>query len=229
MAHTAAVFFDVDFTLIHPGPRFQGEGYRASCARLGIEVDASKFEAAVAGASSVLASAGDAYDAKIYLAYTRRIVELMGGTGAGVEQVAQEIFDDWNQHDHFSLYDDVPDALAWLRARGIRVGLISNTARCLASFQSHFELAGSFSVAVSSSAHGFMKPHPSIFQSALSQMRVAAADAVMVGDSLLHDVIGARRAGMRAILLARVPRSADADVDADIPVIRSLIELPNAL
>jgi len=25
---TSAVFFDVDFTLIYPGPTFQGEGYR---------------------------------------------------------------------------------------------------------------------------------------------------------------------------------------------------------
>ena len=45
-----AVFFDVDFTLIHPGPRFQGVGYQASCARHGIEVDAGKFDSAVAGA-----------------------------------------------------------------------------------------------------------------------------------------------------------------------------------
>ena len=36
---TRAVLFDVDFTLIHPGPMFQGEGYRAFCARFGIEAD----------------------------------------------------------------------------------------------------------------------------------------------------------------------------------------------
>ena len=33
MIQTRAVFFDVDFTLIYPGPVFQGEGYRAFCAR----------------------------------------------------------------------------------------------------------------------------------------------------------------------------------------------------
>jgi putative hydrolase of the HAD superfamily len=227
VAPTAAVFFDVDFTLIRPGLRFQGAGYQASCARLGIEVDPARFEAAVAGASAVLESAGEAYDPKIYLAYTRRIVELMGGTGPGVDEVAREIFDDWNQHDHFSLYDDVPDALAGLRARGIRLGLISNTQRCLVSFQSHFELAGLISVAISSSDHGFMKPHPSIFQAALDRMGVTADEAAMVGDSLLHDVIGARRAGMRGILLARGSRTGP--IDADIPVIRSLAELPDAL
>lgn len=221
------MFFDVDFTLIHPGPRFQGSGYQASCARLGIEVDPAKFDAAVAGASPVLESAGEAYNPNIYLAYTRRIVELMGGAGPGVDEVAQEIFDDWNQHHHFSLYDDVPDALAALRARGIRLGLISNTQRCLVSFQSHFELADLISVAISSSSHGFMKPHLSIFQAALDQMGVAADEAAMVGDSLLHDVIGARRAGMQGILLSRGSRAGA--IDADIPVIRSLSELASVI
>jgi HAD superfamily hydrolase (TIGR01662 family) len=231
---TRAIFFDVDFTLIHPGPRFQGEGYRANCARHGMAVDAAKFDSAVAGAASVLTGAGDSYDPAIYLTYTRRIVELMGGTGPALEQVAQEIFDDWNRLDHFTLYEDVPAALTWLHDHGIRVGLISNTERCLVSFQRHFELAGRFNVALSSSSHGYMKPHPSIFRAALDQMGVAAAESAMVGDSLLHDVLGARRAGMHGILLARGSRP-DAAIDAErartraIPVIQSLTELPNAL
>jgi len=227
VTRTAAVFFDVDFTLLRPGPRFEGAGYHASCARQGVAVDPARFEAAVREAAAVLASAGDAYDANIYLAYTRRIIELMGGAGPGVAVVAQEIFDDWNRHDHFSLYEDVPLALGGLRARGIRVGLISNTARCLETFQAHFALAGFISVAVSSSAHGFMKPHPSIFQAALDRMGVPAGEAVMVGDSLLHDVLGARRAGMRGVLLARGARPDG--VDMDIPVIQSLAELPHVL
>ena len=36
---TRAVFFDVDFTLIYPGPTFRGEGYQRFCARHGIAVD----------------------------------------------------------------------------------------------------------------------------------------------------------------------------------------------
>ena len=40
-ASTLAVFFDVDFTLIYPGPAFQGEGYRTFCERHGMQVRAS--------------------------------------------------------------------------------------------------------------------------------------------------------------------------------------------
>jgi len=223
----AAVFFDVDFTLIHPGPRFQGVGYQATCLRHGLHVDAAAFEQAVAGAASVLESSDQLYEARLYLNYTRRIIELMGGSGPGADAAAQELYDDWAHHHHFSLYDDVNATLQTLRARGLRLGLISNSHRPLASFLSHFELDDLISVSVSSSEHGFLKPHPRIFQTALDLMAVRAADAVMVGDSFPQDVVGARRAGMRGVLLAR--GTVDPRAGEDVTVIRSLADLPSAI
>jgi putative hydrolase of the HAD superfamily len=230
VARTAAVFFDVDFTLIHPGPRFQGAGYQASCARYGIAVDADCFDAAVAGASSVLVSAEQAYDENMFVAYTRRIIELMGGEGDRIDDVAREMYREWAEHQHFRLYDDVPGALRALDADGVRIGLISNSHRCLVSFQTHFELEGLISAAVSSSEHGYMKPHPSIFRAALELMQVEAGAAVMVGDSFVHDIVGARQVGMRGVLLARGGTAgADDAPDAGVPVIRTLAELPALL
>jgi putative hydrolase of the HAD superfamily len=84
-------------------------------------------------------------------------------------------------------------------------------------------LDGLVSVAVSSAEHGYMKPHPAIFQAALQLMQVAPGDAVMVGDSLTQDVEGAARIGMRGVLLARAGRPAD--VAPSVSVIRSLREL----
>jgi putative hydrolase of the HAD superfamily len=227
VARTAAVFFDVDFTLIYPGPRFQAAGYEASCARHGIAIDASRFEAAVAGAAAVLESADQLYDADLYVKYTRRIIELMGGTTPGVIRVARELYDEWAEHHHFSLYEDVVETLTALRDRDVRIGLISNSHRCLASFQSHFELDGLIAAAVSSPDLGYMKPHPNIFRAALALVDVEPREAAMVGDSLRHDVDGARRIGMQGVLLARgeVP----SDVDDGVIVIRSLTELPDRL
>ena len=227
MAPTAAVFFDVDFTLIYPGPRFQAVGYQENCARHGITVDPARFEEAVAGAAAVLDGASEIYDPQLYIDFTRRLIELMGGEGDAIETVAREIYVEWAQHHHFSLYDDVPATLRDLRARGMRLGLISNSHRCLASFQSHFELDGLISATVSSSEHGFLKPHPNIYRAAMSLMGVPPSESVMVGDSLLHDVVGARQAGMRGVLLARgkVP----ANVPEDVPVIRALSELVQVL
>ena len=224
---TAAVFFDVDFTLIHPGPRFQAVGYQESCARYGINIDADRFEAAVADASSLLDSDDHLYDDAVFVRYTQRIIELMGGAGPDVLTVAKEIYDDWAEHEHFELYDDVPEVLRALQDRGLRMGLISNSHRPLRSFEKHFGLDGLIAVTMSSYDHGFMKPHPSIFEAALRQMKVPAAEAVMVGDSFAHDCAGALQAGMRSVLLAR-HGATSAPVES-VPVIRSLTELPGLL
>jgi putative hydrolase of the HAD superfamily len=232
---THAVFFDVDFTLIYPGPMFRGEGYQQFCARHGIPVDPSRFEDAVARASAILDEAQDhIYEAALFHRYTACIVRGMGGDGPNVQRCAEEIYDEWAACQYFELYDDVPGTLREIASRNIRIGLISNSHRCLASFQSHFELEGLIAAAVSSSEHGYMKPHPSIFEAALQLVGVAAPDAVMVGDSFAHDIEGARRVGMRGVLVRRStdigPGTASVrEVDPDVPVIRSLTELPPLL
>ena len=227
---TRAVFFDVDFTLIHPGPTFLGQGYQTFCARYGIDVDAAKFAEAVAGAAPLLDGPEDTrYTDEIFIVYTRRIIEGMGGTGSTLDACAQEIYREWAACRHFELYDDVPDVLRELASAGVRIGLISNSHRCLASFQSHFELQGLITATVSSSEHGFMKPHPSIFSAALQLVNVSPAEAVMVGDSLRHDVEGAMRAGMRGVLLHRGDAPATRARELGVPVIRSLRDLPRLL
>lgn len=226
---TRAVFFDVDFTLIYPGPAFQGAGYRDFCARHGIEVNPDAFDQAVAQASSVLDPRADLYDydAQLYIDYTRRIIEGMGGTGPRVEGAARDIYAEWAGCHHFTMYDDVPDVLRTLHASGLKIGLISNSHRCLDSFQTHFALEGLFSVTLSSHEHGYLKPHPSIFEAALRAVEAEPAEAVMVGDSLAHDVEGARRLGMRGILVARA--GGPIACPPDVPVIQSLRELPALL
>ncbi len=224
----AAVFFDVDFTLIYPGPTFRGEGYRAFCARYGIEVDESRFAQGVASAARILDGPDDTYDAEVFVAYTRHIIEQMGGKGDRVDACAREIYDEWAACHHFELYEEVPGVLREIAESGVRIGLISNSHRCLTSFQSHFELHGLITAAISGPEHGFMKPNPSIFHAALQLADVEAKDAVMVGDSVSQDVEGALRAGMRGVLLHRSddphPRATEL-VSAGVPIVSSLIEL----
>ncbi len=229
---TRAVFFDVDFTLIYPGPTFQGEGYQQFCARHGMQVDPAAFNHAVARASALLeGSRGPRYDPQLFIDYTRRIIEEMGGAGPGLEACTREIYEEWAACRHFSLYDDVEPVFRELNRRAIRIGLISNTHRSLASFQSHFELDDLVHGAISSWEHGYMKPHPSIFQAALDLLGVTAADSVMVGDSPGDDVEGARRVGMKPVLLRRSgvrPRWSEPHLDG-LPIISSLQELPALL
>jgi putative hydrolase of the HAD superfamily len=227
-AEPKAVFFDVDFTLIYPGPTFRGEGYRAFAARHGMALDPAAFERAVASAAPLLDGPDDRYDDEIFVAYTAHIIERMGGSGERVDACAREIYREWAACQHFELYDDVPEVLARLSRRGIRIGLISNSHRSLESFQSHFALHGLVDAAVSSAEHGFMKPHPSIYAAALQRVGVAPQEAIMVGDSVRQDVDGALRAGMRAALLHRAGTphpEADALRRRGVPVVSSLREL----
>src|SRR3954451_16565075 len=110
---TRAVLFDVDFTLIYPGPTFQGEGYQAFCARHGMDVDPARFNAAVISAGQLLEEPEDrVYDESIYIGYTRHIIEGMGGRGEeSLEACAREIYGEWAACHHFALYDEVPAVL----------------------------------------------------------------------------------------------------------------------
>jgi HAD superfamily hydrolase (TIGR01662 family) len=233
MSRALAAVFDVDFTLIYPGPVFRGAGYQAFSRRHHIDVDPARFEAAVASAGSLLDdSEGSPYDHELFVAYTRHIIEEMGGKASGsnaaLDACAREIYAEWARSHHFELYDDVAETLRALTDAGLKIGLISNSHRPLDEFQSHFELRHFISAAVSSADHGYMKPHPSIFLSALAELDVAPRDAVMIGDSLRHDVEGALNIGMRAVWLHRGDSAAPTYTsvqDTSVPVIRSLREL----
>jgi HAD superfamily hydrolase (TIGR01509 family) len=224
-----AVFFDVDFTLIFPGPTFQGEGYARFCAQEGVVVDPVRFEAAVAAASFILDEVEDPiYDASLFVHYTATIIEHMGGRGAGVVRVAERIYDQWAGNHHFEMYDDVAPVLGELSKRGLVLGVISNSHRSLDAFREHFQLDTLVTTAVSSAEHGFMKPHPSIFEAALAQAGVAADEAAMVGDSLKADIEGALAAGMHGFLLRRsgdVPFA----VPVGVQVIATLHDLPGLI
>ncbi len=220
-----AVFFDVDFTLIFPGPTFQGVGYAGFCAEQGVEVDPLRFDAAVAAASFILDEVEEPlYDEGLFVHYTATIIEHMGGRGPNVVPIAREIYVQWAQNHHFELYEDVTPTLDALARRGLALGVISNSHRSLDAFKAHFQLGRHISAAVSSFEHGYMKPHRSIFERALQKARVSPAEALMVGDSLRADVEGARAVGMRAVLIRRSGEQ-PAVVPAGVRVITRLDQL----
>ena len=65
-ADAKAVLFDVDFTLIAPGPTFRGEGYCAFASRYGMALDAARFSDAVIAAAPLLDGPEDTqYDDEI--------------------------------------------------------------------------------------------------------------------------------------------------------------------
>jgi HAD superfamily hydrolase (TIGR01509 family) len=95
--------------------------------------------------------------------------------------------------------------LADIRAAGYRVGILSNTIG--GHWVQHWTDTHGFrpyvDAVVVSDEIGIRKPRPEIFLTTLERLRIDdPARAVMVGDTLAHDIVGAQRVGMRTVLVA---------------------------
>ena len=123
----------------------------------------------------------------------------------------------------------MPAALDALTNAGVRLCVISNFVWSAPELIHDLELVGHFEKLVISARVGFQKPNPGIFQHALEQMAVTPDKAMHVGDSYRADVIGARKAGIRAALIARgandPARLRDEHADPDLLVLSDLNDL----
>jgi HAD superfamily hydrolase (TIGR01549 family) len=197
-----AVLFDVDFTLVRPGPELGPDGYVRLARRHGLELDASSYAEARAKALETLRRHPELlHDEEIWIAFSERIVRGMGGNSDAARQIAVEIERAWEVSENFDLYEDVVPVLDELRRNGLKIGLVSNGAREIDEFVRHHGLT--VDAAVGSRTHGKVKPDPSIFLAALERLGVAAEETIMVGDTLEDDIEGARAVGIRAMLIDR--------------------------
>jgi putative hydrolase of the HAD superfamily len=199
-----AVVFDVDYTLARPGPDLGPEGYRRLGERYGLTLDPERYDDARREAFGTLKRHPELdHDEEIWVLFTQRIIEGMGGVG-DTYGAAVEMEGAWAHAHHFELYDDVPATLDALRDRGLKIGLLSNSARDLDEFVAHHGLV--VDAVLTSGAHGKTKPHETIFRRMLELLGVAPDEAVMVGDTLEDDIEGAHAVGMQAVLVDREGR-----------------------
>ena len=152
------------------------------------------------------------------------LFELAGVTAT--EAFLASYVDAWEPHTFTD--PDVPELLGFLRATGIKVGVLSNTMWPRAWHEEVFRRDGVLDLidgAVYSSEIDWTKPHPEAFRAAMNAVGVSDPErCVFVGDRPYDDVHGAQGAGMRAVLIPNsdVPAYAAAEPDA---VISGLAEL----
>ncbi len=128
---------------------------------------------------------------------------------------------------------DTLSALGALEERGLAMGCVTNTITLedgIRDILLRLGLARYLRSMVASSAMGYRKPHPSLFQRALAELDVPPQEAVFVGDRLVDDIAGAQSVGMRAVLTQQY-RQETTDGTSVTPdgIIRRLGELPQAI
>jgi putative hydrolase of the HAD superfamily len=132
-------------------------------------------------------------------------------------------------HAERGLWEIVPDgvleALDALRAAGLRLALASNADPLLRGKLGELGIAERLDHLGISGEMGVEKPDPSFFDAILAAIGVPAERALHVGDVYEIDVVGARAAGLAAVLVDVEDRSADRDVAR----IHGLRELPALL
>ena len=143
---------------------------------------------------------------------------------------------------HYGYYQQqrrpVAGALALLQALkpGYKIGIVTNnrTAEQHDKLR-HLGMAELVDALITSEEAGVLKPDPAIYHLALARLGATPAQAVMVGDNWLADVVGARAAGIRPVWLNRLgvarPQAAVAELTSLEPlagVWRALAGLPPA-
>jgi putative hydrolase of the HAD superfamily len=147
---------------------------------------------------------------------------LAAPAGPRFDACFDELFAHFASPGAWRVYSDVRPALTDLRARAVRLAVVSNFDRRLGAILTGLGLAPLFDLVLASSAAGAAKPAPAIFARALAGMGVDAARALHAGDGLREDVHGARAAGLRAVL---VDRGGEQNVPSEVPVVHTLIDL----
>jgi putative hydrolase of the HAD superfamily len=128
-------------------------------------------------------------------------------------------------HDQQNIWDDVlpgvRESLVRFRQAGLRLAVVSNANGTVRVLLERLGLLGAFEAVLDSAVEGVEKPDPRLFRLALARLGADADEALHVGDLYYVDVVGARAAGLRAVLLD----DGDRYPAADCPRVASLREL----
>jgi putative hydrolase of the HAD superfamily len=229
------LFLDVGDTLIRAHPSWAGV-YRQGLLEAGIDLAEDDLERALlqetqAGGWWLDETPFEPTEANSFatvMAFDAAVLARLGHPDLG-HDAFRRIEDAFARRSAWYVYPDVLPALDALSRAGIRLCVISNFVWGAPELIHNLELAAHFEALVISARVGFQKPNPGIFRHALDQMRVAPDRAMHVGDSYRADVIGARRVGIRAALIARgtsdPARVRDEHSEPDLVVLRDLFDL----
>lgn len=125
-------------------------------------------------------------------------------------------------------FPEVSAVLQQLSQWEVSMGIISNTTNPV--FMKEYELEDSglkkyFDFTIYSSGVPFRKPHPSIFQLAISHFQLEPCEILFVGDSISMDILGAREVGMKTAWINRKQEHTDIVPDYELTSLEDLLRI----
>lgn len=153
-----------------------------------------------------------------WIHHNRRALEI--AKFSGDIEMAAKLMEETFLVDGWEIFPDAHKTLKALRNCGTPMGVVSNWPASLESTLRRAAIDKYFTVIVASATVGYAKPHAQIFRIGAERLGVDPQRILYVGDSVEHDVVGARAAGMDVVLVDRTGA-----IDSDALRIGSLSDL----
>lgn len=204
-----AVFFDAGGTLLRPAQPI-GETYAAIARHYGQRWDAAALGAGFKSAFKKRRPRPDAEVAtngderawwKLVVADTLAAVECP--EGFPFDHYFEELYTVYARPELWRVYPEAVPVLEALRARGLKLAVLSNWDWRLRPLLEGLELAPFFDDVLISGEHGAEKPSVKLYATALARLGLEPHQALMVGDDPLNDYWAPQQAGWHAVLVER--------------------------
>lgn len=225
-APVQAILLDAGNTLVFVDRHRVLEIYRSH----GVDADETMFLEAEFQAREVLiqriGDGGTGTEAHVWRGYFETLFARSGVPADRMEQVGEALVR-VHREEHLWTWVEpgTGEALGALRDAGYRLAVISNADGRIEGLLQSRGLREHFEFVIDSQVVGVEKPDPRIFRAAVERMGVEPEACLYVGDLYPVDVLGARGAGLQAVLLDPMDRLAHYPVDR----LRSVLELPRYL
>lgn len=228
------IFFDLDGTLLHNKPS-SNQFFFERAVELGLSDSQDGRLKALRWAHRYWASSPELRDdqesfgegSEFWFHYARKYLEAFGCSPEEAEQlgpkVQQAMLDDFEPQVWIS--PDTPDVLRTLQNEGFSLALITNRRDPVHEELEELGLSSFFEYVLAAGEVDFWKPDARIFRHATQELGTTPERSIYIGDNYYADIIGARSAGMQAVLFD----TQGTFPDADCPKVASLKEIPQML
>ena len=197
-----AIIFDYHNTILHETsftPSY-GTHYLFSCAKNNNGITYEEFIKRIRGQNSDLFQRRDSS----YLEYPfihsfRLLFEYFQLELPYSFQEAERKF--WELSEHLQPAHSVSEMLEYLNTKNITAGIVSNSTFSGELLEAELEKYGLrkyFKFLIASADYGIRKPHPFIFELAISKMGSPVEDIWSIGDNIECDIKGSQNVGMTA-------------------------------